>query len=158
MEELTMLYFEIFCIFFLEQTTWFLSQLSLSFSSLISLPFVSYLLLSLLGQHSAYILYFLLFPCLSGVIPSHSSCKQNCSTQKNLKLREPIEILLNCIVTYSGSLLINAKVDLLPKQISENQTKRKRAKIKMDSLFHPSVNYGKQFYANGNVIIRNKIM
>ena len=28
----------------------------------------------------------------------------------------------------------------------------------MDSLFHLSVNYGKQFYANGNVIMRKKIM
>lgn len=50
-------------------------------------------------------------------------------------------MLLNCMVVYSESLLINSKMDLMTKEMLENQTKRKRAKINMDSLFYLSINY-----------------
>lgn len=63
-------------------------------------------------------------------------------------------MLLNCMVVYSGSLLINSKMDLMTKEMLENQTKRKRAKINMDSLFYLSINYGEQYCPNGNVTVR----
>lgn len=44
----------------------------------------------------------------------------------------------------------------MPNQSSENQTKRKRAKVRNGFLlFYLSINYGKQYYANGNVTMRN---